>query len=234
MPFAPVTGSMRPGCPSACCLATRPCSSPATMPRLPSFPALTRPGPSVWSPFREPSWECCSVAPHRCRPPPSSWWSWWPCCWCSPSRCSSPSSWWRAGGSAPVRLAARSCRHDLGQGKLRHPSLFARTLGIGLDEGGVRGQVGELNTPGLEADYCARPAAGLQLFGQVLDAVRGQPVGLDAVERRGIPALLHMPEDGRPGIEEVAALLLEHRGDEAGGIDRIGILATDHQAQAFP
>ena len=49
-----------------------------------------------------------------------------------------------------------------------------------------------------------------------------------------IPALLDMSEDGRPGIEEVAALLLEHGGDEAGGLDRVGILATDHQAQALP
>src|SRR5450631_331104 len=139
----------------------------------------------------------------------------------------------QASEPGPPSSAARSDCHDLGYGELGHPALFSRALGLLLDEIGVRGQVGELQAPGLEPDHCACSTTRLQLFGQVLDTAPGQPRGLDAVEGRWVPSLLDMSENGRPGIEEIPALLLEHRGDETSGIDRVRVLAANNQAQAL-
>ena len=48
---------------------------------------------------------------------------------------------------------------------------------------------------------------------------------------RRVAALLDVPEDRLPGVEQVAALLLEQRGDEPGGVDGVGVLAADDQAE---
>jgi len=49
------------------------------------------------------------------------------------------------------------------------------------------------------------PAAGLQLFGEVLDTARRQPGGLDAVSNGdGVPPSWICPRMAGPGIEQVS------------------------------
>ena len=89
---------------------------------------------------------------------------------------------------------------------MRHPPLFHWSLRAPLDEGGVGGQVGELQPARLEADHGAGPGPGFELVGEEVDAAGGQPGGLDPVERAGVPALLDVPEDGLAGVEQLPTL----------------------------
>ena len=43
-----------------------------------------------------------------------------------------------------------------------------------------------------------------------------------------------MSEDRLPGVEQLAALLLEQRCEESGGVDGVGILVADDQSEPFP
>ena len=105
-------------------------------------------------------------------------------------------------------------------------------LDVLFDQRWVRRQVGELQPAGLESDHRAGPGAGFELLGEELDAAGGQPGRLDPVERRRVAALLDVAEDRLPGVEQIAALLLEQRRDEPGGVDGVGVFAADDQARA--
>src|SRR5438093_7085391 len=76
-------------------------------------------------------------------------------------------------------------------------------------------QAEDLDVATLQADERAGCRSVFSLGDQELDAARRQPGCLDAIERRGVAALLKVPQDRLPHIEEVAALLLEQRGHEA-------------------
>src|SRR5215207_739927 len=127
-----------------------------------------------------------------------------------------------------VRCHRCSHGHDLCQWPLGHPSLFHWSLHALLDEGGVGGQVGELQPARLKADHGAGASPGFELVGEEVDAAGRQSGGLDPVEGAGIPALLDVAEDGLAGVEQLPPLLFKQRGEEAGGVDRVGVLAADN------
>ena len=86
----------------------------------------------------------------------------------------------------------------------------------------------------MESDHRAGPTAGFELLGQEFYAARGQSGRLDPIERGWVAALLDVPQDRLPGVEQLPALFLEQRCDESGGVDGVGILVADDQAEPFP
>src|SRR3954469_17084186 len=116
---------------------------------------------------------------------------------------------------------------------LCHPALLDGALDVALDQVRIGGEVGELQATGLEADHCAGGCSGFELLGEVVDAAGGQTGGLDAVERRRVPAFLDVAEDGLAGIPEAGALLLEQRADESGAVDGVGVLAADDEPESL-
>ena len=87
------------------------------------------------------------------------------------------------------------------------------------------GQVAKIQGPDLatrESDGGDAARSPRDLVDEVGEAPFGQTGRQDPVERGRIPALLQVPENGLPHLEEITALFLEERRRETGGTDNDG------------
>ena len=132
-----------------------------------------------------------------------------------------------------MRVRRIGSRHDLGDRSQRHPSLFAWPVDATFDKFRELCERGKSNPALLKPHECAFRYLPARLLYQMLDALRCQAGCLNTVERRWITPLLDVPEDGLPNVEETAAFALEESLDEGGFVDRIDVLAANHEPESF-
>lgn len=92
-------------------------------------------------------------------------------------------------------------RHDLGNGAEIQPALRLGTLQCRVRQPRQILEVVIFHPPRLEAHKDARRLGLAGLTHQEVDATRRKPCSLDAVERGGVAALLHMAQHGLAHVE---------------------------------